>query len=205
MGNHSVEELFADLGSNCVIQAHVILGLKYREECRKVKIGNNAVVRAFSVIYADVEIGDDFKTGHSILIREMTRIGNRVVIGTGSVIDGYTEIGDRVKIESLVYIPTHTRVGSDVFIGPNAVFTNDRYPQRMRDHYKPEGPIIEDSVSVGANCTILPGVRIGEGAFIAAGSVVTQDVPSWTLVKGVPGKCYELPEKLKERNRALRW
>lgn len=196
---------FAEIGLNCVIQENVILGLRYREGCEKVKIGNNAVIRAFTIIYADVEIGDDFKTGHYVLIREYTKIGNRVVIGTGSVIDGYTEIGDRVKIESLVYIPTHTRIGNDVFIGPNTVLTNDRYPQRMRDRYKPEGPVIEDSVSIGSNCTILPGVRIGEGAFIAAGSVVTKDVPPWTLVKGVPGQIYELPEKLRERNRALRW
>ncbi len=198
-------DYFADLGLNCTIQENVILGLRYKDGCSKVKVGNNAVIRAFTVIYADVEIGDDFKTGHYILIREHTRIGSKIVVGTGTVIDGYTEIGDRVKIESSVYIPTHTEIGSDVFIGPNAILTNDRYPQRLRNQYKPEGPIIEDSVSIGANCTILPGVRIGEGAFIAAGTVVTKDVPSWSLVKGVPGKIHELPEKLRERNRAMKW
>lgn len=196
---------YAELGKDCQIQENVILGLKYKEGCQKARIGDKAVIRAFSIIYADVEIGDEFRTGHYVLIREMTKVGNLVIVGTGSLIEGYTEIGDRVKVEGLAYIPTHTRIGSDVFIGPGAVLTNDRYPQRLRSLYKPEGPVIEDSVTIGANCTILPGVKIGEGAFIAAGSVVTRDVPPWTLVKGVPGRILELPEKLRERNRALRW
>ena len=196
---------FAKLGKNCIVQENVILGLKYKEDCKKVKIGDNAIIRAFSVIYADVVIGDDFKTGHGIVIRENTKIGSKIVVGTGTVIDGNVEIGDRVKIESHVYIPTHTKIGSDVFIGPNVVMTNDKYPQRLRDQYEPKGPIIEDSVSIGANSTILPGVRVGEGSFIAAGSVVTKDIPPWSLVKGVPGKIYPLPEKLRERNKAKRW
>ena len=198
-------DYFADLGDNCSIQENVTLGLKYKEGCQKAKIGDNALIRAFTIIYADVIIGNDFKTGHRVVIREDTKIGSKIVIGTGTVIDGNVEIGDRVKIESQVYIPTHTRVGNDVFIGPNVIMTNDKYPQRLRDQYEPKGPIIEDSVSIGANSTILPGVRIGEGAFIAAGSVVTKDVPSWKLVKGISGKICDIPEKLKERNRAKKW
>jgi acetyltransferase-like isoleucine patch superfamily enzyme len=196
---------FAELSENCIVQENVILGLKYKEGCQKVKIGNNAVIRAFTIIYADVVIGDEFKTGHGVVIREHTKIGSRIVVGTGTVIDGYVEIGDRVKIESRVYIPTHTKIGSDVFIGPGAILTNDKYPQRLRDQYEPMGPVIEDSVSIGAGSVILPGVRIGEGSFIAAGSVVTKDVPPWSLVKGVPGEIYPLPEKLRERNKAKRW
>ena len=198
-------DYFAECGENCVIQENVVLGLKYKEGCEKTRIGNNAVIRAFSVIYADVVIGDDFKTGHGVLIRENTKIGSKIVIGTCVVVDGNVEIGDRVKIETHSYIPAHTKIGNDVFIGPNVVMTNDKYPQRLRDQYIPIGPIIEDSVSIGANSTILPGVRLGEGSFIAAGSVVTKDVSPWSMVKGVPGKVYPLPEKLKERNKAKKW
>lgn len=198
-------EHYAKLGSNCRIQPNAVVGLKYSDSCQKVRLGDNAVIRAFTVIYADVEAGDDFKTGHHVLIREMTRFGSKIIIGSGSIIDGTVTIGDRVKIESLVYIPTHTTLGNDVFIGPKAVLTNDRYPLRLRNQYKPQGPIIEDSVTIGANATILPGVRIGEGAFIAAGAVVLRNVPPWTLVKGNPGQICDLPEKLHERNHALRW
>lgn len=198
-------EHYAELGNNCVIQPTAVVGLKYSDNCRRARLGNNAVIRAFTIIYADVEAGDDFKTGHHVLIREMTRFGSKIVIGSGSIIDGTVSVGHRVKIESLVYIPTHTTLGSDVFIGPKAVLTNDRYPLRLRGQYRPEGPIIEDSVSIGANATILPGVRIGEGAFIAAGAVVLRDVPPWTLVRGNPGHICDLPEKLREPNRALKW
>jgi acetyltransferase-like isoleucine patch superfamily enzyme len=200
-----MEKIYAKLGENCVIQDNVILGFKYKDRCQEVNIGDNAIIRAFTVIYADVVIGGDFKTGHGVVIRENTKIGNRVVVGSGVVIDGNVEIGNRVKIETNVYIPTHTRIGNDVFIGPNVVMTNDKYPQRLRDEYQPQGPIIEDSVSIGANSTILPGIVISEGSFIAAGSIVTKDVPPWSLVKGTPARIYKLPEKLKERNRAKKW
>lgn len=198
-------EHFADIGNNCIIEDSVIIGLRYKPDCQKTKIGNNAVIRVFTIIYADVEIGEDFKTGHGVIIRENTKIGTKIVIGSGTVMDGNVKIGNEVKIESQAYIPTYTRIGSYVFIGPNVVLTNDKYPQRMRDQYRPIGPSIEDSVTIGANSTILPGIRIGEGSFIAAGTVVTKDVPQWCLVKGVPGKFYPLPKKLKERNRAKTW
>ena len=152
-----------------------------------------------------VIIGDDFTTGHSVLIREETNIGNKVVVGTNTVIDGHVKIGNFVKLESNVYVPTHTEIGDHVFIGPNAVLTNDKYPQRMREDYEPDGPTLHDSVTVGANSTILPGVRIGEGSFIAAGSVVTKDVPEWSLAVGNPAEIKPLPDKLQERNRAKNW
>jgi acetyltransferase-like isoleucine patch superfamily enzyme len=197
--------MYAKLGKDCMVQENVILGLKYSEECREAIIGDRAVIRWGTIIYADVEIGDDFKTGHSVVIRDKTRIGNRIVIGTNAIIDGNVEIGSFVKLESNVYIPTHTKIGSYVFIGPGAVLTNDKYPQRLRDEYEPIGPILEDSVTIGGNATVLPGVRIGEGTIVGAGSVVTKDVPPWSLAIGVPARFEPLPERLRERNRAKSW
>jgi len=197
--------IYAKLGKECVIKDNVILGLKYAEGCNETIIGDRAVIRWGTIIYADVVIGDDFKTGHSVMIREKTVIGDRVVVGTNTVIDGNVEIGSFVKLESNVYIPTHTKIGSYVFIGPGAVLTNDKYPQRLRDEYEPIGPILEDSVTIGANAAILPGVRIGEGAMVAAGSVVTKDVPRWNLAVGMPARFEPLPERLRERNRAKSW
>lgn len=197
--------MYAKVGENCKIQDDVILGLRYKEKCEKAIIGNNATIRKGSIIYADTVIGDSFITGHNILIREKTKIGNQVVVGTNTVIDGNVEIGSFVKLETNVYVPTHTKIGNHVFIGPGAVLTNDKYPQRMRDQYEPKGPVLEDSVTIGANATILPGIRVGEGSFIAAGSVVTQDVPEWSLAIGTPAEIRPLPEKLREENRAKKW
>jgi acetyltransferase-like isoleucine patch superfamily enzyme len=197
--------MYADLGADCTIQEPAKVGVQYRQGCQKARLGARCVVRAFTTIYADVEMGDYVSMGHYVLIREHTCIGSHVVIGTGTIIDGYVRIGDCVKIEGNVYIPTHTIVGNRVFVGPNAVLTNDKHPLRRRSEYDPKGPTLEDDVSVGANATILPGVRIGAGSIVGAGAVVTADVPQWHFAVGVPARFSPLPEHLREENRAKRW
>ncbi|MGO9176459.1 MAG: acyltransferase [Desulfobaccales bacterium] len=192
-------------GAECQIHPGCIIGLKYNLECQPVRLGKSAKLRAGTIIYADVQIGDDFQTGHHVMIREKTVIGDHVVIGTNTVIDGHVTIGDFVKIESNCYIPTHVTIGNRVFLGPNVTLTNDRYPLKMRDSYRPEGPIIEDGVTLGAGVVVCPGVRIGADSFVAAGAVVTRDVPPGSMVMGVPGRFRPLPEKLQERNLALSW
>ena len=194
-----------EAGSDCYIQPGSLIGLLYRQGAAPARIGAHSTVRAGSIIYADVEIGEHFQSGHHVLIREHTRIGRHVVCGTNSVIDGHVEIADFVKIESNCYIPTHVRIGTRVFMGPGVVLTNDRYPVKARDEYQPDGPTIQDGVTLGAGAVICPGVVIGEDSFIAAGAVVTRDVPPGSLVTGVPGRAVPLPEKLCERNMALSW
>lgn len=196
---------FAEVGPETTLQRPLMLGVRYRPDASPARVGSSCILRAFSVIYADVVMGDHVQTGHHVMIREHTRIGTRVVIGTSTIIDGQTTIGSFVKIEGGVYIPTHTTVGDHVFIGPGAILTNDRYPLRQRDSYEPEGPTLEDSVTLGAGVVVLPGVRIGKGAFVAAGAVVTKHVPEWALARGVPAKVEDLPANLQEENRAKRW
>ncbi|MBF0633646.1 MAG: N-acetyltransferase [Nitrospinae bacterium] len=194
-----------EIGEGSQTQPGCVVGLKYREGCGPARIGKNARLRAGSIIYADVVAGDFFQTGHHAMIRENTTIGNHVVIGTNTVIDGNVTIADFVKIESNCYICTHVTIGSRVFFGPNVTLLNDKYPLKMRDDYNPVGPIIEDDVTLGGGVVVLPGVRVGEGSFVAAGAVVTKDVPPRSFVKGVPGKVSPLPAKLQERNMALSW
>lgn len=191
----------AKVGKGSKIDETAIVGLRYREGSHPPKIGKNAVIRAWSIIYDDVSIGDNFATGHFVLIREYTEIGDDVLIGTLSVIDGECRIGSNTRIQTGVYIPRNTFIGESVFIGPNAVLLNDKYPLRKRDEVKLVGPRIEDNVTVGSNSTLLPGIKVGEGTFIAAGSVVTKDVSPWSLAIGVPAKIKPLPEKLKEPNK----
>lgn len=196
---------FAEMGEDCQVEPRCIIGLRYRAECRAVDLGKQVHIRAGTIVYADVRIGDDFQTGHNVLIRERTIIGDHVVIGTNTVIDGNVVMGNFVKIESNCYIPTHTRIGNRVFFGPNVTLTNDRYPLKMRDQYRPEGPVIEDGVTLCGGVLVVPGVTIGEGAFVAAGAVVTKDVPAMSLVKGVPGAIMPLPGHLRGNNMALSW
>ncbi|MFB3885569.1 MAG: DapH/DapD/GlmU-related protein [Thermodesulfobacteriota bacterium] len=199
------EEPFVQAGENFEFQSGTVIGLRYKPDSMPFKIGRNGFIRSGSTIYGDVVAGDDFQTGHNAVIREHTIFGNHIVVGTNTVIDGYVTIGDFVKIESNCYIPTHVAIGSRVFIGPGTILTNDRYPQKMRDQYKPEGPVIEDGVTLGGGVVVVPGVRIGRGSFVAAGTVVTKDIPPMSLVKGVPGRVFPLPEKLRELNMAKNW
>lgn len=189
------------LGPNARIFEPVTLGFPSRDRigCESFKgtvIGRNALLRPGTTIYCDVEIGDDFQCGHNVLIREGTRIGSRVTVGTGTVIEGDTTIGSDVRIQSLAFIPTNTAIGNGVFIGPHAVLTNDRYPPHGRPDLR--GPVLEDRSVIGANATILPCVVIGKGACVAAGAVVTHDVPARKLAIGVPARIRELPGEMEE-------
>ena len=192
-------------GQDCKIADGAEVAVAYSDDCGPVVMGDKAVIRSGAVIYCDVRIGDYFQSGHNVLVREKTRIGDHVVLGTNSVIDGNTTLGSFIKIETNCYIPTHVTIGDRVFLGPNVTLTNDRYPLRLRDDYEPEGPVIEDNVTIGAGAIVLPGVRICEGSMIAAGAVVTRDVPKNSLVTGIPGEIKALPEKLMEPNMALSW
>lgn len=193
------------LGKNIIIQENVILGLPSRtflkteeSEWPETIIGDNAVLRSGTVIYCDVIIGINFQTGHNVMIRENIKIGDNVSIGTHSVIDNATTLGSHINIQSLVYLPTNSIIEDYVFIGPGAVFTNDKYPVRI--NAKLIGPIIRKGATIGAGSTVLPGIEIGEGAMVAAGSVVTKKVPAWTLAIGSPAKIEELPKNLKKQN-----
>ncbi len=193
------------LGNNVILQNGVLIGIPSRPFLDKAEstwpetsIGDNGVIRSGTKIYCAVKIGRNFQTGHNVMIREDTSIGNDVLIGTNTVIDGSTKIGSNISIQSMVYIPTDSLIEDNVFIGPNAVFTNDKYPIRIKA--KLIGPVIRRGATIGANSTVLPGIEIGEGSVIAAGAVVTKDVPAWSLAVGSPAQIRVLPENLKKYN-----
>lgn len=181
------------------IQENVSIGVKYKKISKHPVIGKNAKIRSNTVIYDDVVIGDDFKTGHGVLVREKTIIGDNVLIGTNSVVEGHCTIGNNIKIQSNVYVPTKTTIEDHVFIGPCVCFTNDKYPIRI--NYDLKGPIVRKGASLGANSTFLSGLEIGEGAMVAAGAIVTHDVPPFFLAIGSPARIKPLPPKLKKLNK----
>lgn len=185
--------------SESIQSENISIGIKYKRGSKSPKIGKNAIIRSNSIIYDDVEIGDNFITGHGVTIREKTKIGNDVLVGTNTVIEGQCEIGNNVSIQSNVYIPTNTVIEDHVFIGPCACFTNDKYPIRIDFDLK--GPIIKKGASVGANSTFLSNIEIGEGSMVAAGAIVTMDIPDYFLAIGTPARIKPLPKKLKKLNK----
>ncbi|HTY90752.1 MAG TPA: acyltransferase [Methanocella sp.] len=202
------------MGKNCTILENVILGYpssKVLDDARSrniklerypyagTTIGDNAVIRSNSTIYCDVKIGNNLRTGHNIMVREMTTLGDNVLIGTNTIIDGYSIIGNSVSMQSNVYVPLNTIIEDNVFMGPCSVLTNDKYPIRVK--YDLKGPVLRTGASIGANATILPGVEVGEGAMVGAGAVVTKNVPPWMLAIGAPAKIVKLPENLRNLNK----
>jgi acetyltransferase-like isoleucine patch superfamily enzyme len=151
-------------------------------------IGPGANLRSFTVIYAGNRIGARFQTGHHALIRECNEIGDDVSVGSGSVVEHHTVIGNGVRIHSQAFIPEYSRLEDGCWIGPNVVLTNDRYPASARSKELLQGPRIRRGARLGANCTILPGVEIGENALVGAGAVVTRDVPAGKVVAGNPAR-----------------
>ncbi|MCP1662562.1 MAG: N-acetyltransferase [Methanocalculus sp. MSAO_Arc1] len=158
-------------------------------------IGEGVTLRSGTILYADVTLADRCNTGHNVLIREKTVIGEGTSVGTGTIIEGNCSIGSHVSIQSMAFIPTHTQIGDHVFIGPHAVLTNDRYPPSGKPRL--EGPVIEDYATIGAAAIILPGITIGKGAAVAAGSVVTHDVPAGMMAVGSPAQIRPLPDEMK--------
>lgn len=113
-------------------------------------------------------------------------IGDRCNIGWFCEIGNNVRIGADTRIGAFSFIPEGVSIGEKCFIGPRFTGTNDKFPPSPKSFWKPI--IIEDGVSIGAACTVLPGVTIGRGALIGAGSVVTKNVPAGEVWCGVPAK-----------------
>jgi acetyltransferase-like isoleucine patch superfamily enzyme len=191
------------IGEGTLIADNVIIGYPSREELSSVgsleisalkdidgtEVGNNCVLRAFGIIYSKTKLAVGVKTGHHYLVREESVIGENSLIGSNVIVENHCKIGKNVSIQSGVYIPTYSVIEDNVFLGPNAVLTNDKYIG-FKDPRKRglEGVIIEEKASIGANSTILPGVRVGRQSVIGSGTVVTRDVPPGSVVVGVPGR-----------------
>lgn len=137
---------------------------------------------------ADVQtasIGEGTTVWQFVVVLANARIGSNCNICAHSLIENDVIVGDRVTVKSGVYLWDGMRVGNDVHLGPNATFSNDRYPRSKRE-FKYPLTVIEDGASIGANATVLPGVKIGRGAMIGAGAVVTKDIPEFSVAIGNP-------------------
>jgi len=188
------------LGAGSMVEDFCIIGTPPRGAADgdlPTTIGESAVIRSHSVIYAGNVIGRDFQTGNKVNIRESNRIGDHVSIGTLSVIEHHVEIASNVRIHTQVFIPEFSILEEGCWIGPNVVFTNAKYPVSPGVKERLAGPVIRKRAKIGANATLLPGVVIGQNALVGAGAVVVRDVAPGEVVAGNParviGHISELP------------
>jgi acetyltransferase-like isoleucine patch superfamily enzyme len=151
-------------------------------------LGADPRLRSGTVIYAGSTIGARLTTGHHVVIREENVVGDDVSIWTNSVIDYGCRIGDRVKIHSNCYIAQYTIIDDDAFLAPGVTIANDLYPRVPGSRTFMSGPHIEAGARIGVNVTLLPFVRIGAGALIGSGAVVTRDIPPGMVAYGSPAR-----------------
>lgn len=150
-------------------------------------LGAGVVIRAYAVLYQDVEVGDGTHVGHGALIRERNKIGPGCSIGSGAHLEPGNTIGARTRIHSGAFLASAT-VGDDVFCGPRVVFTDDRYPPSPDYVEGAEGVTVGDGAALGAGAILVAGVTVGAGALVGAGSVVTRSVPPGSVVAGNPAR-----------------
>jgi len=156
---------------------------------RRVVVGKGTSVGPHAVIFYDVEIGAGTLIGDGASIREQCRVGSRCIISRYVTVNYNTRIGNGTRIMDLTHITGNCVIGDDVFISVLVSTANDNeMVTRRYEEGKVVGPRIGSRVSIGEGACILPGVTIGDGALVGAGSVVTKDVEPMALVIGVPAK-----------------
>lgn len=148
----------------------------------------NIFIHETAEVSPNAVLGANTKIWINVQIREGARIGEDCILSKDVYIDHSVLIGNRCKIQNGVSVYAGVEIDDDVFVGPNASFTNDRVPRAFNTNWKITPTRIERGASIGANATIVCGVTIGEYAMVAAGSVVTRDVPAFCLVMGNPAR-----------------
>lgn len=141
-----------------------------------------------AIIEDGAEIGEGTRIWHFAHVRSGAKVGRNCNIGKDVYIDQGAVVGNNVKIQNGVSVYRGVIIEDNVFVGPYAVFTNDKYPRAFSTDWEVVKTTIKEGASIGANATIVCGVTIGRYAMVAAGSVVTRDVPDHGLVMGNPAR-----------------
>jgi UDP-2-acetamido-3-amino-2,3-dideoxy-glucuronate N-acetyltransferase len=189
-GAHVVVHAGTVIGARCAIDDHVVLGKPPRlartsgahGSVGPLELADEVSVCAAAVVFAGAILGDQS------YVRERSTVGARAIIGRGSVVDNDVVIGERVRIQTNVYITAHSVLEDDVFVGPGTTTTNDDTIARHAPQEPLRGVTLRRACRVGGGVVLTPGIEVGEEAFVAAGAVVTHDVPARAVVMGVPAR-----------------
>jgi len=159
-------------------------------------IAPDAYVHPTALVEEGATIGAATRIWHQAQVRTRARVGERCIVGKGAFVDFDVVIGDDSKLQNYACVYHGVTLGRGVFIGPHVVFTNDLRPRATDPAFAPLGDgdwevgetSVGDGAAIGANSTILPGIRIGTWAMVGAGAVVTRDVADYALVIGTPAR-----------------
>jgi acetyltransferase-like isoleucine patch superfamily enzyme len=186
------------LGEGVKVLEHAVVGKQpslsprstaRREALAPAEIGDGTIVSTGAVVFAGAKVGARVILGDQSCVRERVVIADDVVLGRGSLVENDTTIGAMTKIQAEAYITAYSTLEEHVFIAPCVVTTNDHFMGRTeRRHDLVKGPTIRRGARIGGGAILLPGIEIGEEAFVGAGAVVTKDVPARMLVVGNPAR-----------------
>lgn len=149
---------------------------------------SKTIIHPSAIIDLTAKIGDGSMVWVNAQIREGAKIGKNCILSKDVYVDCNVKIGDNCKIQNSVSVYNGVTIESQVFVGPNVSFTNDKVPRAFNTDWKITKTLVQQGASLGANSTIICGIVIGQYSMIAAGSVVTKDVPPYTLVAGNPAR-----------------
>jgi acetyltransferase-like isoleucine patch superfamily enzyme len=175
----------------CVVGKPLALGphsRASREPPLPAEIGPGALVGTGALIVAGARLGEGCVVADQAHVRERAEIGPDSMVGRGVAVDNDVTIGARVRIQTNAYITAHSVIEDDVFVAPGVVLTNDPRAGRRRPGEELAGAVLRRACRIGAAAVLLPGVQVGEEAFVGAGAVVTSDVAARTVVMGVPAR-----------------
>ena len=186
------------LGDGAVLGKPVTLGPRStasRAAPGPLVVGPGAAVGAGAVLVAGASIGARAVVGDQAHVRERARVGEESVVGRASAVDNDVAIGARVKVQTGCYLTAFSEIEDDVFVGPGVVTMNDHAMGRHPPGEALRGPVLRRACRVGGAAALLPGIEVGEEAFIAAGSLVTRSVEPRAMMMGVPARAVrEVPE-----------
>jgi acetyltransferase-like isoleucine patch superfamily enzyme len=181
------------IGDDSIIESHCVIGSPSEPPYdTPLVLGADSRIGSHSVFYEGSTFGPGLRTGHAVLVRGGTVAGKDFRIGTQADIEGQCVIGDHVRTHSHLHIAKTTKIGDFVWIYPRVTFMNDPLPPS----YVWEAITVQDMAVICTGASLLPGIDIGKGAFVAAGSVVHSSVPEIHCVSGNPAKPFATLDKL---------
>jgi acetyltransferase-like isoleucine patch superfamily enzyme len=184
------------IGAGCTIEDGALLGKAPRlakssaahGDVGQLALAAGVTICSGAVVFAGATLGEQAIVGDQSFVRERSSVGAGSVIGRGSVIDNDVSLGARVRVQSNVYLTAFSIVEDDVFVGPGVVTTNDDTMARHPPGAPLRGATLRRACRIGGGAVLTPGVEIGEEAFVAAGALVTSDVPARAVVMGAPAR-----------------